>query len=92
MDIALANGLVAVIQFITNILQLLVIASIVVSFVGDRNNPIVQVIESITEPMYAPFKKITRHIPGPLDWSPILLLAIILFVSRPFFLYWTTSN
>ena len=87
MDMALANGLAAVVNFVFNMLQLLVFASIITSFIGDRSNPVVQVIESIVEPMYAPFRKVTQHIPGPIDWSPMMLLAIIIFVEKTLTFY-----
>jgi len=87
MDIAIANGLAAVVNFVFNMVQLLVFASIITSFIGDRSNPVVQVIESITEPMFAPFRRFTKHIPGPIDWSPMLLLAIIIFVEKTLTFY-----
>ncbi len=87
MDMAVANGLAAVVNFVFNMIQLLIFASIITSFIGDRSNPVVQVIESIVEPMYAPFRKITRHIPGPIDWSPMILLAIIIFIEKTLTFY-----
>lgn len=82
MDAALASSLAAVIHFVLNIVQLLVIASIIVSWVGDRSNSIVQMIYQVTEPMYRPIRKLTRNIPGPFDWAPLGVLLIIVAIER----------
>lgn len=77
MDAALASTLAGVISFILNIVQFLVLASVVVSWIGDTRHPIVQMIYSVTEPMYRPIRKFTSRIPGPLDWAPIAVLLIV---------------
>ena len=62
--------------------QILVFASVLISWVGaDPNNQMVQMVRSITEPLFRPFRKITRNIPGPLDWAPLTLLLVIVFVE-----------
>jgi YggT family protein len=75
------NGLAAVVSFLLSIVQILVFASIIVSWVGDRNNQIVQMIYSVTEPMYRPLRKLTDKIPGPFDWAPMAVLGIIIFLQ-----------
>lgn len=82
MDAALASSLAAIIHFILNIVQILVIASIIVSWVGDRSNSIVQMIDQVTEPIYRPIRKFTRNIPGPFDWAPLGVLLIIVAIER----------
>lgn len=77
----IANGLANVLGFLIQIIQLLVFASIIVSWVGDRNNQIVQMIHSITEPMYRPFRKLTQNIPGPFDWAPLIVIMILIFLQ-----------
>lgn len=63
-------------------IQILVFASVLISWVGaDPSNQMVQMVRSITEPLYRPFRKLTRKLPGPLDWAPILLLLVIVFVE-----------
>lgn len=75
------NGIAAVVSFLFTIIQLLVIASVFVSWVGDRSNPIVQIIFNATEPIYRPIRRFTGRIPGPLDWAPVAVLAIIIFLQ-----------
>lgn len=82
MDAAFASSLAAIIGFILNIVQLLVIASVIVSWVGDPSNSIVQMISSVTEPMYRPIRKLTRNIPGPIDWAPMGVLLIVIAIER----------
>ncbi len=77
----LFSGLAAVIEFLLTIVQFLVFASVIVSWVGDRNNQIVQMIYSITEPMYRPLRRFTSRIPGPFDWAPLAVLAIVIFLQ-----------
>jgi YggT family protein len=65
-----------------NMLQILIFASVLIGWVGgDPNNQMVQMVRAITEPLYRPFRKLTRNIPGPLDWAPLLLILVIIFVQ-----------
>ena len=82
MDAALASSLAGVISFILGIVKLLIIASVIVSWVGDSNNQIVQMIFQITEPMYRPIRKFTSRIPLPIDLSPIVLLLLVIAIDR----------
>lgn len=81
MDLAIVNGLFAVAGFLLNFVQILVLASIIVSWVGDSSNAIVQMIHSVTEPIYKPFRKLTRNLPGPLDWAPFIVIMLIIFAE-----------
>jgi YggT family protein len=82
MGAALLDGLAAVVSMFAQMIQLLVIASVIVSWVGDRSHPIVQMIYNITEPMYRPLRRLTRRIPGPIDWAPMALLAVVILVEK----------
>ena len=82
MDAALASSLAGVISFILGLIKLLIIASVIVSWVGDSNNQIVQMIYQITEPMYRPIRKYTSRIPLPIDLSAIVLLLIVIAIDR----------
>lgn len=81
MDMAILNGLFAVAALILNFVQLLVFASIVVSWVGDSSNTIVQMIYSVSEPIYRPIRKFTNKIPGPFDWAPFAVILIVIFLQ-----------
>ena len=74
-------GLAAVLAFALNMIKILVIASVIVSWVGDRSNQIVQTIYSITEPIFRPIRRYTERLNIPLDISPIVVFAIIIFLE-----------
>ena len=77
----LADGIAKVIELILNFVQLLIIASVIISYVGaDPNNQIVRMIQGMTEPMFRPIRRLTRNLPGPFDWAPMLLLLFIVFL------------
>ncbi|NRA64962.1 MAG: YggT family protein [Pseudobacteriovorax sp.] len=82
MDVAMVNGIRAVIEYLLQFAMLLVFVSILVSFVGDSSNQIVQMIYAITEPMYRPIRKFTKNIPGPFDWAPFIVILIIIFLQN----------
>jgi YggT family protein len=81
-DAALASSLAGVISFILGIIKLLVIASVIVSWIGDSSNQIVQMIYQVTEPMYRPLRKFTSKIPLPIDLAPIAVLIIVIAIER----------
>lgn len=83
MTAALAGGLAFVLNLILNMVQLLIFASVVISWVGaDPNNFIVQMIRGTTEPMYRPIRPLLRRLPGPIDWSPLIILLICVFLQQ----------
>lgn len=81
MTAGIIQGLAAVINFFLSAIQLIVFASIIVSWVGDRSNQIVVMIINITEPIYRPLRHLTRKIPGPFDWAPMVVMAIVIFAQ-----------
>jgi uncharacterized protein YggT (Ycf19 family) len=79
----LLGGLAAVLEYLFTLIQYIIIASVAVSLIGaPTSNPIVGMINAISEPLYRPFRGIARKIPGPLDWAPMLLIFMIIFLSR----------
>ncbi len=78
----LAVGFVSVIDLFLNMIVLVVIVSVLISLLGaDPNNPIVRMVKDLTEPMYKPFRKILNRV-GPFDFSPLAIIAIIVFIQR----------
>jgi YggT family protein len=81
------NPLIGMLSFIIelalNMAQVIVIASVIISWVGaDQYNPIVQLIRNLTEPMYRPLRKMTQGFSGPLDLSPLIVLLIITTIQK----------
>ena len=77
-----ASVLIKVMSTVFSILKFLIIASIIVSWIGDNSNPIVQMLNQIVEPMYRPIRRFTKKIPGPLDWAPVVLILIIIALEE----------
>jgi YggT family protein len=63
---------------ILRVLELLIIGRVIASWLSaDRTNFIVRVLFETTEPVLAIVRPWTRRVPGPLDWSPWLVLVLI---------------
>ena len=80
----LAGVLLKVLNVAFRMINFLIIASIIVSWIGDTRNPIVQMLNQIMEPMYRPIRRFTQKIPGPLDWAPVVLILIVIALEEFF--------
>ena len=78
---AIAEALLAVLPTIENMIYVLVGASVICSWVSaDPSNPIVQMVQKTTEPMYRPFRKILSKLIPTMDLSPIAVILVTKFV------------
>jgi YggT family protein len=69
--------LVAVVQAIFEIYSFILLARVLLSwFQVDPNNPIVQALYSLTEPVLAPIRRLMPPA-GPMDFSPIVAFILI---------------
>ena len=75
------NGVATVLSLIFNLILLLVFAQVILSWVGDPNNNVVKTINKIADPLYAPFRKFTNKISSSIDFAPVILIAIIVFLQ-----------
>jgi YggT family protein len=82
MSTSLVMAISFVVELVLNLAQVLVFASIIVSWVGDAHNPLVQTIRKLTDPLYAPFQGINRKLNLPIDLSPIIVLLIITTLQK----------
>lgn len=65
------------------IIELLVIGAVIASWINaDPSNTIVRVLRATTEPLFRLVRPFARKIPGPVDWSPALVLLAIEFTKR----------
>jgi len=69
---------VSVLYTFLSILELLVIARVILSWVASpySRNPVVQLIRGITDPMLEPIRSILPRT-GPFDFSPMVLILVI---------------
>ncbi|MBP9707215.1 MAG: YggT family protein [Oligoflexales bacterium] len=83
MSVALVEGIKILINISFNIVLLLVIASVIVSWVGaDPYNPLVQTIRKLTDPLYKPFRGINRRLGLAIDIAPIILIIVLTTLER----------
>jgi YggT family protein len=75
------NILVLFINAISQLLVLLVIVSVILSYFMDPYHPIRRSIDSIVEPMLAPIRRVVPLL-GVLDLSPLILIILIQVLSN----------
>ena len=73
--------LVLFINSLAQLLVLLVIVSVILSYFMDPYHPIRRSIESVVEPMLAPIRRVVPLI-GVLDLSPLILIILIQVVAN----------
>lgn len=68
------------IRSISQLLVLLVVVSVILSYFMDPYHPIRRSIDSVVEPMLAPIRRVVPLI-GVLDLSPLILIILIQVLS-----------
>jgi len=71
--------LITIINVLSQVLVLLVIVSVILSYFMDPYHPIRQGVDRIVEPMLSPIRRIVPLV-GMLDFSPLVLIIIIQLV------------
>ena len=69
------------IRSISQLLVLLVVVSVILSYFMDPYHPIRRSIDSVVEPMLAPIRRVVPLI-GMLDLSPLILIILIQLLSN----------
>lgn len=78
----LLYGLASVIGFVLDMLMLVIFLSAIISwFNADPYNRYVQMVHALTEPLYRPFRKWTSQLGGPIDFSPMIVILIVIFLK-----------
>lgn len=72
--------LVQIIRFVAQVLTLIVLIDVVLSYFMSPYSTVRRVLDRIVEPMLAPIRKVVPTI-GMLDISPIILLILIQVVA-----------
>ena len=80
---ALGGSVLDVVFIILNIIQWLVIAAAVVSWLNpDPHNPIVQFLYRTTEPLCRPFRRLLPpRRTGGVDFSPMVVILLIILIK-----------
>ncbi|UCH35349.1 MAG: YggT family protein [Armatimonadota bacterium] len=78
-----AASLVGIIHLIFWVLQLLVFARVIMSWIRVApHHPLVHFVHDTTEPMLRPFRAVLRVGPGGIDFSPLILLLVLWVAER----------
>lgn len=68
--------LVNIVQLVVNVLTVVVLVDVVLSYFLNPFHPLRQALDQIVEPMLAPIRRIVPTM-GMLDFSPFVLLILI---------------
>ena len=69
------------ISTVQQILVVLVIVSIILSYVMDPYHPVRRGVDNIVQPMLAPIRRIVPLV-GMFDFSPLILILLLQFTAR----------
>lgn len=75
------SALLQVINIFSQILVLVVIVAVILSYFVDPYHPVRRGLNSIVEPMLAPIRQVVPPV-GGLDFSPLILIILIQLVTR----------
>lgn len=75
------NILISLIGILAQLLVLVVIISVILSYFIDPYHPLRRALDSIVDPMLAPIRRIVPPI-GGLDFSPLILIILIQILSN----------
>jgi YggT family protein len=79
---SLVDTLIRLVGFIANVLYILIVARIVVSWLNINPwNPAVRWLRRIVDPILRPFRRVLPSFAG-IDFSPLLAILVIFFVAR----------
>mgnify|MGYP001567074549 FL=1 len=79
----MATTLIALLQLLSQLFSLLILARILMSWVQvDRGNAVVKLIFDLTEPILAPIRKILPS-SGMFDFSPMVAILLVEFLVVP---------
>lgn len=73
--------LVTLINLLSQVLTLLVLAQAIMSYFVSPYHPVRQAVDRLLEPLYAPIRRILPQT-GMLDFSPLVLIILIQIISR----------
>jgi YggT family protein len=73
--------LILFINAISQLLVLLVIVSVILSYFMDPYHPVRRAIDGVVEPMLSPIRRIVPLV-GMLDFSPLILIILIQLLSN----------
>lgn len=77
----LFRSLALLASLVFNILYILLVIRIILSWVGDTHNELVQIVYRVTDPILVPFRRLPLQI-GGIDFSPIVAFLVLSVVRN----------
>jgi YggT family protein len=77
----LSTILIWLINFIAQALIILIIISVILSYVMDRYHPVRRWVDSIVEPLLMPIRRVLPPMAG-LDFSPLVLILLLQLIAN----------
>ena len=75
------NSLIYIIDALSNVLVVLVIVSVILSYFMDPYHPVRRGVDRIVDPMLAPIRRVVPPL-GMFDFSPLILIILIQLISN----------
>jgi YggT family protein len=75
------NLIILFINALSQLLVLVVIVSVILSYFMDPYHPVRRAIDSVVEPLLSPIRRVVPLI-GMLDFSPLILIILVQVVSN----------
>ena len=72
---------VQMVDLLANLLTILIVISVIVSWVLPPYHPLREALDRIVDPMLAPIRRVLPAT-GPIDFSPMILLILVVLLSR----------
>jgi YggT family protein len=73
--------LISFVSILSQLLVLLVIVGVVLSYFMDPYHPVRRAVDSVVEPMLAPIRRVVPLV-GMLDFSPLILIILIQLLAN----------
>jgi YggT family protein len=73
--------LIWLINFVVQALIILIIISVILSYVMDRYHPVRRWVDSIVEPLLMPIRRVLPPMAG-LDFSPLVLILLLQLIAN----------
>ena len=73
--------LIWLINFVAQALIILIILSVILSYIMERYHPIRRWVDSIVEPLLMPIRRVVPLV-GGLDFSPLVLIILIQLIAN----------
>jgi len=68
------------IQIFSQVLQVIIIAKVILSYFMDPYNPLRSAIDRLVDPLLAPIRRIVPNM-GMFDFSPLILLILVQLIA-----------